>query len=262
MPGVGMHLDDEYPVPSTSELIERWQAYQPEREVVEAPGVYGVVSIPEEPPETFISLDLCEVLRETHKSLVRVEDTELVRMPNSIHRYGDGLSIANDILPIARVLMSNNLVSPVSDIEDIKDIIHEWRRNGAYVFANTSTLPGCELGTIDFFDKHLKGCFDGILLPRNHDGTLPATKGVVARDLVHKFHDEQTPTIRAIHIDDTPHHNVSFRQEVASFLGSRGVVATFSPAYESHLPADDGSIMAPSPLATFVAARNFLINAA
>lgn len=256
VPGRGIELHDEYPVPSAEALQAKWQAYLGEGiKIIAAPGVYGAVRVPEDTPRVYASVDVCEVLRETHLSMRKVEEPEPKPVQN-IHAYADGLSFANskDITSVLQVMMTNALVEPVTGIEEIASIVREWRKQGAYVIANTSTLPGCENGTIEFFDEYLPDCFDGILLPRNHDGSLPLTKGIAGKNVVELFSPGERVT--AIHIDDSQHHNVSFRNEVGALSDS--IVATFLPEYPTHYPIDEGSVVAPTPLAAFEFADRFL----
>ncbi len=257
VPRQKIELHEEYPVPNQSELRDRWQRYIGEGQVVDAPGVYGVMRVPSTPPIAYASIDVCEVLRRTHENMRLVEEPT-PRPLKSIHAYGEGLSFegdSTDITSILQVLMTNKLVEPVDDVEEIAKIMQGWRKDDIYVFANTSTLPGCEAGTIDFFSEHLPGALDGLLLPRNHDGKLPMTKGLAAKTLI-----ETIPPVNgeivAIKIDDSPHHNISFRDEVGSLAHSQ--VRTFLPEYPTHYPIDAGSIITPTPLEAFRGADVFL----
>ena len=256
VPGRGIELHDEYPVPSSEALQAKWQTYLGEgAKIIEAPGVYGAVRVPDTPPRVYASIDVCEVLRETHRSMRKIEEQEPKPIPD-FHAYADGLSFDNaiDRTTVLQVMMSNALVEPVAGIEEIAGVVREWRKQGVYTLANTSTLPGCENGTIEFFDTYLSDCFDGILLPRNYDGSLPLTKGVAGKNVVELFSSGEQ--IVAIHIDDARHHNVSFREEMGMLPDS--IVATFLPEYPTHYPVDEGSIITPTPLAAFESADKFL----
>jgi len=255
VPGKNIELHDEYPVPSSTELQNKWLGYVGEGKVIEAPGVYGAVRMPDRPPRAYASIDVCEILRETHRSMRKIEEPE-PRVLSSIHRYADGLSFNNshDVASVLQVMMTNALIEPVPDINEIAQIMKNWRERDIYVFANTSTLPGCENGTIDFFSTYLPDCLDGILLPRNHDGTLPLTKGHAARNVMEAFRGTGEQVI-AVHIDDTPHHNIAFRTQVGTIPNSK--VATFLPEYPTHYPVDAGSELASTPLGAFRAADAF-----
>lgn len=255
-PGQGTELHAEYPVPTLQELIEHWQGYMP-GEVVEAPGVYGCIRLPDAPPRAYASIDVCEVLRETHRGLRKVAEASDAIYSGNIHRYGEGTPITSgeDITTVLQVLMTHCLIEPVDGIKEINTILQEWRRKGVYVIANTSTLPGCEKGTIDFFKSHVPNSIDGILFPRNHDGALPFTKGHAVANVI-TFLGSGSPDITAVHIDDSPHHNIAVREQVGAQGRTR--VATFQPAYPSHLPVDAGSVVTRTPVEAFQAADQFL----
>ncbi len=252
LPARNMQLP-EYQVPPQVELNNIWQQYSG-GVVVDAPGVYGSIRVPERGPRVFASIDLCEVIRETSRA---VRSVELPEGPESdcVHCYAEGLSIADDIMPVVQTLMNGDVVPPIDNIGDIANILRSWRRAGVYVSANTSTLPGCEEPTIRFLERYLSGCFDGLLLPRNHDGTLPLTKGIAAQQLVRALATEEQP-IAAIHIDDLSHHNQGFREAIGQLPGA--TVATFQPTYASCHKPDAGSYQVPTPFAAFQAANAFL----
>jgi hypothetical protein len=85
-----------------------------------------------------------------------------------------------------------------------------------YVIANTSTLPGCELGTIQDFSTtyNLSDCFDGLLLPRNHDGRGTVTKATALKSASHDL-GLDFAAIPFLHIDDSLHHIDGFVGEHA-----------------------------------------------
>ena len=236
----------------------RWHVYSGGTEkIIEASGVYGVVQIPEKIPTMYASIDLCEVLRQTRATLRTVEEVS----PGVVDRklgYAEGLSVCNDVVPVVQTLMANGLVPPVDDLDKIVPIMQGWKRSGVYIFANTSTLPGCEIPTIDFLEEYLPGIFSGILLPRNHDGTLPATKGTVARDLL-EYLGAAGGSIpaTAIHIDDLSHHTEDFRRHVGGLPNVR--VETFQPVYP-YFSADPGSVISQTPLQAFEQADRFLFS--
>lgn len=257
-PGANIQLDTEYPVPTADELIDAWDGYlQSEAHAAAAPGVYGVVRVPETSPSTFISVDVCEVLRQTHATLRTVEEPFGQPIPN-IHDYCGGMKSVEcnsdlqgkyaDIKSIAQVLMGENLIQPVEGIERITSLMQSWREKGVYIFANTSTLEGCEMGTISFFRKYMPDALDGLLFPRNFDGLGKITKGVAAANVVEAFRDPATETT-AIHIDDLGHHLSAFHLTVGALSGIR--VATYQPAYPSvHQPHAE-SLVTGTPLETF-----------
>lgn len=257
IPGRDIELHHEYPVPPVEELANYWHEYTG-GDVREAPGVYGAIAMPDAPPRAYASIDVCEILRESHLGLRSVAEIRSEPYDGNIHRYGDGTPItsAADITSVLQVLMTNGLIRPTPGVEEMASTMRRWREQGVYIVANTSTLPGCERGTIDFFGAYLPGVFDGLLLPRNHDGTLPLTKGHAAANVVAALPPEAGQDVVALHIDDSPHHNIAFRAQVGAFAGAQ--VATFQPQYPSHLPLDQGSVITPTPLEAFRAADAFL----
>jgi hypothetical protein len=64
----------------------------------------------------------------------------------------------------------------------------------------------------------------------------------------------------AVHIDDAPYHNASFRDQVGGLdlPYGRRYVATFQPEYTTHYPEDPGSVVVPTPRDAFRAADTFL----
>lgn len=259
-PGQAFELAAEYPTPSDEELLGQWQAYTADqRSVTTAPGVYGAIAMPDIGPTLYASIDLCEVVRETHHGLRLLEEPVLTNF-GSIHDYCSGLTIANehDITSAAQVLINGEAIPPVEEIDDIAEILRGWRQEGVYVFANTSTLPGCEPGTITFMQRYLPECFDGLLLPRNHDSSLPLTKGVAARMLINHLSPE-TADIRAVHIDDKAPHNTAFHNEIAV----RGIARamTFQPDYATHCaPSPANCVITETPLEAFQAAEQYLLS--
>jgi hypothetical protein len=254
-PGQDFSLSAEYPEPSDQELIELWRDYSDNDAVVSAPNVYGVLNTPSEPPTSYASIDLCEVVRNTHTGLRLVEEP-LAGELTDIHDYGSKLTIGNgpDITTVLQVLMHARLIEPVDTIKPITSMLQRWRQDGTYVFANTSTLPGCEAATIEFFKTHMPDAFDGLLLPRNHDSTLPLTKGVAAAGVIGSL--SAATAVRIVHIDDKPPHNTAFHR---AFEGQSTVtVATIQPNYPSSYTADQNSIIAADPLSAFQAADAFL----
>lgn len=220
-------IAEHYPAPSLERLCLAWKEYDPYAEMVQAPGVYGIVREPSfnESFTCIASIDLCEVIRETDDALYRMRGDTIWK-----HGVPDKPSYSGErfpdhvIGPLVTVLMNAGEVQPVEGIDKIALILQDWRDNGVYVVANTSTLPGCELATISFFRKYLPSSFDGILLPRNHDGTAAKTKGWVLCQLIEKIN----PGIRAVfHIDDVTHHIVGVHNE----LDWHPQFTTFTPGY-------------------------------
>ncbi|HJP96129.1 MAG TPA: hypothetical protein VJ843_02025 [Candidatus Saccharimonadales bacterium] len=265
-PGANYSIDGEYPTPTQDELRDLWHDYVgPEATVVSTPGVYGAMHIPEAPPLHYVSVDACEVIRNTNIGVILAqrspEDLARKRI-KSIHRYGEGCSYEDnyaDIQSLTQVLINADLIEPVAGIEEISDMMQRWRKMGAYVIFNTSTLPGCEPGTIRFLQRYLPGAGDALLLPRNHDShkSLPSKGDVAARLALAVeqavFGDKEPDTelrrdVTAIHIDDKSCHNKAFRVAMTA-IGA--TVHTVQPIYPSHLEVDETSVQASTPLDAF-----------
>lgn len=269
IPGQNYSIDAEYPTPSNEELADLWHDYTgPDATVLATPGIFGAMRVPDAPPTSYVSVDACEVIRATNLGIIAAQRSaeHLLKSPvQSIHCYGEGCTYEEDyadIQTLAQVLIEGDLVEPVDGIEQMTETMQRWRQLGAYTILNTSTLPGCEPGTIRFLARYMPGAFDALLLPRNHnsDASL-ATKGDVAADLTLTveqmgFRDKTRGTclerdIPAVHIDDKPCHNVAFREAMHSIGAS---VYTVQPMYPSHHEADPQSIQTETPLGAFHAA--------
>ena len=254
IPGQGMSLESEYPTPTPEELVELWREYDPAGSHSASDIVYGVVSDTDSAPTAIVSVDVCEVLRQSHEAYRRVEDLSDTDISHDIFMYGSStLATSNgpDIVSILQVLINNNQVPPVDNIDIIADELRAMRSVGALVVANTSTLPGCEPGTIAFFNAYLKECFDGVLFPRNHDGTLPATKASVIRSLHKQISDThgESPSL-LIHIDDAPHHHQAFTASQETVHYQTELHAPYYPLTKPHI---SDVVVSPTPLSTFLA---------
>lgn len=254
LPGREHSLGKEYPTPSPKELTDSWSDYLDGRPVVTAPNIFGAVQLPEQPPTGYASIDLCEVVRQTAESVYAVEKPN--DRPDCIHCYAGGLAIQGDAEAVTQTLMNSGQIPPDSDIAPIADIMRSWRNDGIYVFANTSTLPGCEISTIKFLKEYLKGTFDGILLPRNHDGLSPTNKGTAARNLVQLLRKDPSVEQTIIMIDDKTHHHVDFRRAMADLPNLN--FASYQPLYPSCEQVDVSSIKTATPLEAFAEADQFL----
>lgn len=211
----GESLDHEYPTPSAAELCVELQGLVGEREeVFESTEVFGALRKPRDGEEIHgvMSVDLCEVLRYSARSLA---DAMGIEGYNS-NQYMDALWDASDREPeyLQRVLqaktqvfMGMDLVEPVEGHTEIAELMQEWRKErGVYVVANTSTLPGCEISTLRFLGKYYPDCFDGIVLPRNHDGKGKITKADALGHVLEELAVHGAEPKFAGHIDDTIHH--------------------------------------------------------
>jgi len=275
LPGQEMRLfgSNEYPVPLPHELEAAWAAYVGEAAIA-TPGVYGATRLPNpnNPPNAVLSVDLCEVVRETGAGVRTIEEPDL--RPGSsqdsnspcAHHYGEGLSVHNqiDAASVVTVLMNGDYIEPVKDIGYIHAILASCRKLGIFVVANTSTLPGCELATIRFMKRNLPNAFDGLLLPRNHDNSSPLTKGVAVRMLIDRLlfkpstPENRFPTspLTVVHVDDVSEHNRNFHRafEKRDDVG----ITTIQPLRPSCFPLDEGSIHTPNSLDAFRTAATLL----
>ncbi len=260
IPGNDDSLHDHYPVATSDELLLEWKSYNPLSNPEPSPGIYGVVErigieravdMP-----ALISIDLCEVMRNTADAVMGIAGKSIHEM-DSVSSYGPAIGAEqDDVVSIVQVLMNKDLVGPIDDDKEIRKIIQSWRNIGVLCLANTSTLPGCELSTIGFMRKHYRGCFDGMLLPRNHDGTGPVSKGMAARFVIEEYLGSKE--LLAIHIDDAPHHNAGF---VEAMDGLKNVVSeTYMPGYKGNDVKIDRNTRTSSSLESFVLANDSLRN--
>lgn len=254
----------EYPVITQDELGEAWQHYAERTdEPTDMGDLLGVAYIPEQQPTAFISVDLCEVVRSTCASLWAMEQPFGTPIEN-IHGYGAGMKRIHeddDITKYVTALMNNDLVRPIDGIDQISNLTRKWRKDGAYVFANTSTLPGCEAATVRYLGERMLGSFDAILFPRNHENnTGIMNKGIAGRLLIEQcmqaFPEPSEHGIPAIHIDDLSHHLASFQREVGELPYAN--VTTYQPLYPSEFAPDPNSISAATPLETFQLVDHYL----
>lgn len=212
----GMTLEHDFPVATPEQLVEAWECYDGRTpEIVE--GVLGVFVPPSQPPKAIASVDLCEVIRETSIALDHATGYEPSRrghyskdrwfLGDHHGEHGDKFDMSFKTA-VFQAIMSRALVPPVDDIEAIKLIMMRWRAEGVFVIANTSTLSGCEVGTIT---KQLKtyvpDCFDGIVFPRNHSGNEGDMTKARALNLVTDQAKIDAHAVPLVHIDDTVHHN-------------------------------------------------------
>lgn len=257
----GQELHTEYPIPSNDELQDMWKNYHAEQATVAScEGVLGVYRVPDEPVRAIASIDLCEVIRDTAGALAEATGTRDIVTPGTYAggTWYDGNRTSRDyearvITSVLQVLMSEGHVPPLEDIPAVASLLRRWRANGVYCVANTSTLPGCEAGTITHtLGRDLPDCFDALILPRNHDGSGPLTKakalGVLATEA-----GIDAPHLPIVHIDDMPHHIQGFRDH---YTGR--VLGLFSPIMKG-LVVTDPLVQSETPLAAFERAEQHFI---
>lgn len=257
----GLHLDAEYPVPTDAELTALWETYEPAAPAHTTREVYGVYSEPKNDVRAVASVDLCEVVRDSGMGLDEV--VGMLPQRRSAYSRGSWFEITDTqtsvdyersvVVSGIRAIMHSGLVRPVEHIEAIGSFLRNWRAQGVYVVANTSTLPGCETGTIQHtFARDLPGCFDALVLPRNHDGKGSITKARALGMLASEAGIELA-AVPFVHIDDAPHHIQGF-QDLHS---THATMRLFAPEHEdNHTIADD--IRCDTPLEAFIGAdRHF-----
>ncbi len=210
-------LESHLEVPTLEELSIAWQKYHQAEPIALQDGLFGILELPKENPRAIISLDLCEVLRETGPAVTRMyshNDADFLH-DYGIY-YGDSV-LGSDAQGARSVLfphlMHMNSVRPVPFSEAITAFMHRWRENGVHIIANTSTLPGCEVSTVRFLSEQYPRTAQGILFPRNHDGKGTTTKAAILQHAKERITTEtgfdlsHTPTIA---IEDAHHHAVGY----------------------------------------------------
>lgn len=231
----GIDLETEYPTPESEELVSLWEGYAKVPSLA-VEGVFGAYTPPESEVRAIVSFDMCEVVRDTIVAIDHATGLEPIR--RNLYSEGTWFSAEkmgqdyerNVITSIARVLMDADLVEPADDIFDIALYMLKWREAGVYNIANTSTLPGCEPGTIRFLSENMPGCLQGILLPRNHDGKGRLTKA----QSLSVWGDEAGIDVHAIpivKIDDLPFHLNGFIEHFTD----HEAMACFMPAHSDNV---------------------------
>lgn len=255
----GWHLDREYPIPSGDDLVELWKTHMETTEAIQAHDVFGVFTPPIRDIEAVASIDLCEVVRHTRKALYEITGVKDGHNSNySIGTWYDPSKVGvayerSIVVSVIRAAINTGQVSSVEGMDSISEILKEWRNSGVLVIANTSTLPGCEPGTIEHtLANSARKQFDGIVFPRNHDGNGSTSKANAIRTLMQEA--KVRPDVPVIHIDDADYHHKAFRDEKEFFCGLMFLLA---PTYDGvQVPNADATFE--SPLKAFTGATNLL----
>jgi len=223
-------VEPHFRIPSREDLEGAWRIAHGADVFLDLPdNIYGACAVPEENPTGYAVLDLCEVVRETALGVLKIRggtlDDMVVDEQGSSLDYGsthNGWAEHEDPQQkrqlIIQELMHYDLIPPVKMSEGIKALILSWKQKGVYVVADTSTLPGCELSTIAFLSRQYEGCFDGILLPRNHDGKGDVTKAdafMETQRAIVAMHGEEAYKGPIVFIDDAAHHAIAFADAFA-----------------------------------------------
>lgn len=248
--------EEVYPVPTTEQLTEQWQAYTG-KEAQPLQGVYGVYTVPPDGVCAVASIDLCEVVRDTAISMSGVVGETIRRGQYSTDTWCDPAVYGRDyeysvVLGVLQAVMNETGVPVVDEIQDLGQYMKLWRQNNIYIVANTSTLPGCEKVTIELLENELKGCFDALVLPRNHHGDGPITKAKALGILADEANLDLY-TLPLFHIDDATHHVVGFTDHFADHPTN----AYFIPAH-NYNSAPTPEMDCENPLEAFKKAHEFL----
>lgn len=260
----GQSLDSEYPTPTDSELQAHFTRYRPDTaDIRSTSDVFGVYSaVPTGGIRAIASIDVDEVLRDATGALHMATG-----IASSLKSYAAGTWFdetahgkeytQNIITSVLRVTINAGLVPPMPQIATMRAIVQSWRRQGIYCVANTSTLPGCEPGTIRYaLGRDMPDCFDAVLFPRNHHGQGPLTKALAVSLLASEL-EVDLEVLPIVHIDDTDHHIESFQTTYPDHA-ARARLGLFAPVLASSALAAE--ICCPSPVAAFERADAFLKN--
>lgn len=253
-PDLGQIIDQ--PTPDDAGLIKLWQEYTGADDVLALQSIYGAYLKPKQPITAVASVDICEVLRRTGKAYHQIVGIE----PNNQTNYTTGEwpklngypeQYERDLMhTVLGLVMSRGMVEPVDGHREIADILRSWRQQGVYVAANTSTLSGCETGTIEnTLARDYTDGFDAIVFPRNHDGTGHITKAFALGKLASETGLPITE-VPVIHIDDTAHHVDSFHKWGNSDPDTAIDLRTFTPKYKDN-GGIEGATYGETPLETF-----------
>lgn len=206
--------------PTAGRLTKHWQSVTGQKsEALDGP-ILGTFSAPSSERKFIVSLDLDEVVRETCKAISALGGLAIDQMASPDGNKPDyGLTTLNlsqeSVIAIVQEIIHEK-DNPVDGIEEINEIVHSWRRLGAYCIANTSTQAGCELATVEFLQEFLPDAVDGIVFPRNWDGRGQFTKA----DAIKALHSKEIPVEQKdlIFIDDSSHHA---GDALSTFTGTR-----------------------------------------
>lgn len=246
--------DPEFRQPSGKELLACWREHHSAaRRAFLLDNHFGVCEVPDNTPTAFVSLDLCEVVRETAISLTRIRGGGLADIITNSERtnsdYGmtflgaDTFSPGINLTQIALWHLMNEkyqtadspLITPTPHADAIRSFMQSWRKQGVFIVANTSTLAGCEKGTIRSLKDHYADTTQGILFPRNHDGRGAATKAGIleeAKEIMEWHTGFSLTDVPTIAIEDTPHHALGY-------ITKDPQAQVFMPEYEWNEAVED-----------------------
>lgn len=193
---------------SAQGVVDAWRSYAPRStapRILPVHNTLGVVAARPGVTGRILSIDMCEIVRMTHRAFAATLGYDASFIGQTVWSYGGYGIDGTGQLKLSSLLINEHMVQPVPEIAKIRRLLRIARRK-MLIVANTSTAVGTERATIEFLHDYLPGCFDGILFARNYDGTGPATKGHALMHLLQTLH-VPVESARVAHIDDAPHHN-------------------------------------------------------
>ncbi len=212
---LGLSNPEVLQAPSEDELVEYWNSIFKTDDASPIDGVLGVVNseVVANTNDIIVSVDLDEVVRESFKGMAALSGNTIAELEH-MHNYGSDFfgiegSIQEFTTTLLRGMMGNDSIEATAELEEINIEIDRLKTMGSIIVANTSTLTGCEFSTIRFLKTHFDNRFDGLVLPRNHDGNGHLTKGDALIE-VDKISGERA--LFTAHIDDSPHHILDVRE--------------------------------------------------
>jgi len=242
----GSDVDHLYPELTPQELVYGWAEYVG-KDSVETSSVLGAIALGLPESKRVASIDLCEVVRDTHVELANSVGIQRDEIPH-FGQYFTTLGVERgDDARILTVLMNEVAYPPVDRIEEIQQILSDWGSRDILRVANTATLPGCEKVTLDFLTTHLPDCFDGIIFPRNHFGGGKITKASALETVLDDLGITETATT-IVHVDDAPHHLDSMLGHMVERSGRS--YTGIMPQYKGNTPPVH-VVTASSPLEAF-----------
>lgn len=251
-----------YPEMTSAELQAAWIDYSGAERVLSLPHVLGVVAVPHWVNEVnnILSVDVDEIIRATHHGMAATIGLRPDQIPDYTTISGTlGIGHGEESGPVIDA-MNQGLIGPVDGIEDIADMLVEFRARKAIVIANTSTLSGCEAVTIDMFKNYLPDCFDGIVFPRNHWGDAGSMNKALALEIALSELELDERELHVVHVEDTPHH-IRIMDEHHQVKKQRKFTGV-APVYRGHsyenLP--ENTIFVDEPRLAFKAVSSLLFN--
>lgn len=223
-----MSTPEDYTTPATpQEILSAWSKFHnvPEDELAIPDGVPGVVHRATEPVVSVMSVDLCEVIRNTCVASFKVRNVPWpYKESEATSEYGRGGATQLEIDAAVRKAANEGTGIPTfPDMYDIRNRLNMARQLGVFALANTSMIEGCELGTIDKrgLGRYAQGAFRGIVFQGSYDGTGNKPKKPEALLMALEAAGINPLLADVAHIDDSPRHLKAFydmRHEFGSLM--------------------------------------------